>query len=500
MTRAHSRHDRSHPLTTLLTAVLALALVAVPLFRAGQPPLALMAIELTALLLLVLALWRPPALGRGEIVALLALALFPLLYLIPMPVGWMAELPGRAAYVDAWRLALGEDAAPGAAPASLVPRETLAAWLVLLIPVGVFLAVRALSPRQLPILIGVLLVVATGQAILGLIQFGAGKESPFYLGMEFTHFGSAVGTYTNRNHLAGLFEMVLPITLALLLFTAGQGRDNRRSLRKRAAFLGSARGQEAMVYAALAVLFIVAAAFTRSRMGISMVMLGILLSLAVFATRIGGGNAAGPVARLMVIAVGISVIIGLVPVLDRFSVENVVDDNRWIMFDATLTGIATFFPLGSGPGTYGEVFPAFQPLELGRWFVNRAHNDYLEWLFEAGLPAALLIAGLLVLYLARWRAVLAPGEWSRPRFIQVGAGIGILLILLHELVDYNLHIPANIVYFAVLAGIFFSPVEVPGPSRGRTPRFEDDEPPESFAPVAPVRAPADQISNPFLDD
>jgi O-antigen ligase len=503
--KAASRTPTSSPLGRPLTAVLAVTLVAAPLFRAGQTPLALLGLELAALVLLVMALWRPPALTRGEIVAVTALALFPLVYLIPLPLGLVEALPGREAYLDVWRTAFGDDGLPASARLTLVPPATQAAWLVLLIPVGVFLAVRSLASRQLTLLVGVLLAVTAVQAVIGLMQFGAGRDSGLYFGMDFSHFDSAVGTYTNRNHLAGLIEMALPIALALLFFTAGRDRAGHRSLRSRAAFLGSGRGQEALVYAALVVLFLLAVTFSRSRMGIGMTMLGILLSVALFSRRIGGNNAYGPIGSLVAIALGLAVTIGLVPVLDRFSVEGVVEDGRWAMFDATLTGVATFFPVGSGPGTYGDIFPAFQPLELGRWFVNRAHNDYLEWVFEAGLPAVLLIGGMLVLYALRWRRVLVPGDWSRLRFIQAGAGIGIALILLHELVDYNLHIPANLVFFALLAGIFFSDAETleaaAGPRRTRgTARMDEPEPETTYAPVAPPKPAPDQIKNPFLDD
>jgi len=174
-----------------------------------------------------------------------------------------------------------------------------------------------------------------------------------------------------------------------------------------------------------------------------------------------------------------------------------------------MDGILDFFPLGSGPGTYPDIFHAFQPLELGHVFVNHAHNDYLEWLFEGGVFAALLIVLLLGLYVLQWGKVWSKGEWSRFQFLQVGAGIGIFLLLLHEFVDYNLLIPDNMVYFAFLDGIFFNNPDrqaVTGRKhdRGRqppdlmqtaTPHDPAVEPPV----VKPMEPAADQIRNPFLD-
>ena len=73
-----SPRPAASPLSPALTAALAATMLVAPIFRAGQPPLALLGLQLASLMLLVLALWRPPALTRGEIVAVAALALFPL--------------------------------------------------------------------------------------------------------------------------------------------------------------------------------------------------------------------------------------------------------------------------------------------------------------------------------------------------------------------------------------------------------------------------------------
>ena len=484
-------------------------LIVAPLFRSGQPALAVLALELLAVGVLVLILWQP---RRGlvspwEVLAIGLLLAIPLLYLIPLPPGLAAWLPGREPYLAAQAL-LGGDAA--ALRLSLNPLETESAWLLLLVPVALFLGTRALDGERVIGLVVLLLGVAAAQALLGLLQYGAGPGSPAFLGLTIPGVARAQGTYTNPDHLSGLLEMALPIALALLFYSVGRGgRDQRRGLRERFAFFGSLRGHTAILYGAIALLLLMGLIFARSRAGIALGMLGILLSTLLFARRIGGDNVYGPTGTLIALALGSGIAIGLVPVLDRFSVEGAVNDARWSIYSATLEGIGTFSPLGSGPGNYPDVFPAFQPPELGRWFINHAHNDYLEWLFEAGLLAAALITLLAVLYALRWLKVWDWGDWSRLRFIQAGAGIGTLLLLIHSLVDFNLHIPANIVYFAFLLGVFFAEPEAEGEPmrrRGRrTPVMEtpDLEPPPSPATVSGARRsippPPDQIKNPFLD-
>ncbi len=486
--------------------LLAAMLVFAPLFRSGQPALALLVLELLALGILVLVLWRPrPRLiGAWEALALTLLAAFALLYLIPLPAVVAEWLPGRQPYRAALSL-IGGGAGEGAATLSLYPLETESALLFLLVPIAVFLGTRLLDRRGLLRLVHLLLGIGAAQALLGLLQYGAGEGSPELFGVSLADIRSAVGTYSNRNHLAGLLEMLLPVALALMFWSAGRGRrDSGRDWRDRIAFLASMRGHAAVLYGAIALLLLLGVVFTRSRAGITLSLLGVLLSALFFARRIGGDNVYGPTGTVVAFAVAIGVAIGLVPVLDRFSVEGAINDARWSIYSSTMDGIGAFSPLGSGPGNYPDIFPAFQPLELGRWFINHAHNDYLEWLFEGGLLAAGLIALLLLLYGRQWLSMRTREPWSQLRFVQIGAGIGTLLLLLHSLVDFNLHIPANVVYFAFLIGIFFArPEPEAEPARPRRRRTTDLERSATAAPATggPLAAPPQgQIKNPFLDD
>jgi O-antigen ligase len=487
--------------------LLGITLVVAPLFRSGKPPLAVLALELLAVCILVLVLWQPRQrlIGAWEGAALALLFALPVLYLIPLPPGVAEWLPGRQPYLEAQAL-LEAAGPPPAARLSLYPLATESGLLLLLVPTAVFLGTRALDSGRALQLMLVLLGLGAVQALLGLLQYGASEGSPALFGMSLAGTARAQGTYTNPDHLAGLLEMLLPVTLALLFFSVGRKRrDRQRGWRERVAFLSSLRGQVAVVYAAAALLLLLALIFTRSRAGIALSMLGILLATGLFARRIGGDNVYGATGSVVALALGVGLAIGLMPVLDRFSVDQTVADARWSIYAATLSGIGAFAPVGSGPGNYPDVFPAFQPPELGRWFVNHAHNDYLEWLFEGGLLAAGLIVLFLGLYFRQWLKVWTRGAWSRLRFVQAGAGIGLLLLLLHSLVDFNLHIPANVAYFAFLAGLFFADTgDEPEPvkrRKRRTPNLNDPEaaePPSQQA--SQVTPPPDQIRNPFLDE
>jgi O-antigen ligase len=76
---------------------------------------------------------------------------------------------------------------------------------------------------------------------------------------------------------------------------------------------------------------------------------------------------------------------------------------------------------GFGLGTFPTVYPAYAVLDLGQ-SVEHAHNDWLEWAAEGGIP-----------YAAIWMCL---AVWSVRPAVRSVWGIGILGCFLHGLVDY----------------------------------------------------------------
>ena len=323
---------------------------------------------------------------------------------------------------------------------------------------------------------------------------------------------AAHGTYPNSDHLAGLLEMALPVALGLLIANIQIGGTQARSSRKTPfrqrlsrLFSSGIRFNRVAIYAAAGFAILLGLTFSHSRTGVSLAMLGILVSSLIFGRWVGGQRSSRLITAFTVIGVALALEIGLSSVLSRFTGKGMTDDLRWSIFAGTIQGIREFFPIGSGFGTYPAVFRRFQPGNIPE-FVNHAHNDYLEWLFEGGLLAGILMIVFLVLYLLRWRKIWPREEYCPPYgFMRISAGIGLLMMGLHGLVDFNLHIPANAVFFAFLAGVFFhqaTPAQAGQPPR--SPKLRQ-EPATTPAPAPkPVTlpeppAPAADIRNPFAD-
>jgi O-antigen ligase len=112
--------------------------------------------------------------------------------------------------------------------------------------------------------------------------------------------------------------------------------------------------------------------------------------------------------------------------------------------------------LGWGLGTFPIVYPQFRSFYTN-FFVNEAHNDYLQMLSEMGLLGfAVMMWFLIVLYR---RAVSKIGDWTSDMSgaVTLACTLGFSGILVHSLFDFNLQVPANAALFYVLCTIAAAP-------------------------------------------
>jgi O-antigen ligase len=433
--------------------LLIVLLLLAPIIRGGNRPLVLLWLEILGLLLIVGLILKPGALSRVSSWSLgfvLALLLIPLLYLIPIPFSLWQQLPGHQDYAQAMRLLFEQDVMHHSLVASMSAPLSWYSWLALIPSVAVFLTTAAGSREDCWRVTLIFILLAFFEAMLGLAQYAQGPISSLRFDWEFG--GTAIGTFANRDHLAGFLEMALPLSIAVALSALRQFEvevgihDYRKSaLTLRANIL---------FYTFLAIFILLGLVFTQSRTGVFLGMVIVLVTMLIFALKVGRRSAYGLVGGVFLAAIASAITIGLVPVLNRFTADP-MQDARWKIYSATWQAVKAFFPLGSGVGTFAEVFKPFHSADLSGMFINHAHNDYLEWLTEGGLWAAILIAWFFIYYAIRWFKLIKLPRWQRYEYIQVGAGVGILAMSIHSLVDFNLHIPANQIYFALLLGLFF---------------------------------------------
>jgi O-antigen ligase len=86
-----------------------------------------------------------------------------------------------------------------------------------------------------------------------------------------------------------------------------------------------------------------------------------------------------------------------------------------------------------------------------------AHNDYLHFTAEVGLPLTVIVIWLVVAFYRKgFKKLKNPSRLVRGSTL--GAMSGITAILVHCIFDFDLHAPANALLFTVLAAIVVSPI------------------------------------------
>jgi O-antigen ligase len=108
--------------------------------------------------------------------------------------------------------------------------------------------------------------------------------------------------------------------------------------------------------------------------------------------------------------------------------------------------------LGWGLGTFSTVYPGFRSF-FTNFFVNQAHNDYLQLLVETGLAGFGIALWFLVVVFRQSAAKLKNWTETASGALAVSTLLGIVGILVHSFVDFNLQIPANAALFYVICAM-----------------------------------------------
>jgi hypothetical protein len=431
-----------------------------PVMRGGNRYAALILLEVLALVILA-ALWARRGLAQAHAQRptplIMALLLSPLVIaavqLVPLPASVWSALPGHEVYAQA--LANVGAAAAAWRPLSLSPDATVGSLLAGLPIAAAFVLGYAATLRQLRAFLRAVSIMAFAQVMLGLMQISGGEHSPLFFGVM--TYGPPVGTFANRNHFGNYIAMALAGYIWLAYGSLRDAKVHRRTL-------SFGNQHRAAIWIAGGLVLVLGILMSRSRgaavFGLPMALIGV----AVVSLRINGWSRGWWIGALaaLTLVFGAAALVGFDAVTSRISGGQLASSAnfRTELARTSLQGALTFWPWGSGWGTYDTVYPRFQPGAIAG-FANHAHEDYVEMLFEGGIFFVVAAAAFLWLAVGRGRFLLATARAQRTldRECMAAAlcGLGLLGLLAHSLVEFNLRIPANAILGALLAGVYLRP-------------------------------------------
>lgn len=294
------------------------------------------------------------------------------------------------------------------------------------------------SRMEQRVVIYVIIASALLISMIGLLKnFGLNPFSWWeYPELKYTvHFMS--GPYGNHNHMAGFLEMAIPMVL-ILFMTRSRSREFITGLLCLVLFLLLIQGM------------------TLSRGGWGSTAASLIFMLLVLLLQKEFRRKKMLLVITVIVALTGVILLVSTPVVERVTTltqEDTVESmgGRTICWQGTVVLISDNYMAGTGPGTYAEAYPEYQPAGLNVLF-NYAHNDYLEIVAESGVWIVPVIIWMLSLFYKRcYEKMGSPSRQTRG--VALGVMAAVFAILIHSLGDFNLQIPANAILFSILCAL-----------------------------------------------
>lgn len=302
-----------------------------------------------------------------------------------------------------------------------------------------------LSPDGLKKLVRVVRYVVLAYALYGLFALAVSPNMILWA-PKLAYLGSFTSTFVNHNTAAtfvatgailwscavvSAFRSLRFISLRLLLVARA---DERLAFKIVGRLIGALVCYFSLILA-------------HSRGGVIALCIGLLLAILLLFFRkrqwwITAGFA----------AIAVMVIAFLISRGGRLASQGFFDDARWLVYRSCLDAIWQRPLLGSGAGTFMDLFPAFRLSELSNWGVwEHAHSTPLEIAVEMGLPvAAMVVVAALAALLMVVRAALRADARSRP--LLAGTAAVMALGYAHTTIDFSLQLPGYFILFCMLVG------------------------------------------------
>ena len=362
------------------------------------------------------------------------------------PVAWHSSI---------WQLANDVLATDPAAPPligriSVTPDQGMLGLVRLLTAAAAFYLALQLcrDSRRAELMLWAIVVVVTAYAAYGLIQLIFFPKTLLWITKP-AYLSFVTSTFINRNTFATYAGIGLIAAIGLLIDRfrrAGAGREAPVTHRIAAGLDAAVRGLPLIV---AAMIITIALLWTASRAGVVSSLIGVVVLLVLILAMVRR--------QLLVLsAVGVALVLMAVALMsygealsDRLETNSGTDTRLAVTrrtFEAALDALWT----GHGYGSFDRMFAVYRDIDfVVHWHWDKAHNTYVELLFELGLPATLaffaLIIGLVALLLVN-----VIKRQSKPILSLIALSVSVQ-VFLHATVDFSLQIQAvTITYWAIL--------------------------------------------------
>jgi len=338
-------------------------------------------------------------------------------------------------------------------------RMSIIRWSVYIL---FFLGLTQVLNSQKRIELAIFLILITGcfEALYGLAETYSGSNHIWWF-KSITDPMAVTGTYINRNHFAGLMEMCLLLAAAYAAALAGRKKktriisEHKTSLRVRLSryLSGEQRFNKRTLILFTGVVVAIGLVFSASRGGLISAAGAMLCMSLLFMFRKNHRRKGFVILFLFLITSVYALHIGVDYPVGRFEYLDISIESRSRYTQKTMDMFEDYRLTGIGVGNFQYAYPKYQAAIGKNLFMRHAHNDWAQFLAEAGITGLCLLLAGIFYYVYRtirlWR------KRTDPFAICLGVAplAAMTAMAIHSYSDFNLHIPANCLMLAAIMAI-----------------------------------------------
>lgn len=400
--------------------------------------------------------------------AILALLLLIVLQMVPLPPS-LAELVSPLTFSD--KLKIFGTAAPESAGSwtslAYYRHPAIIESLKLIACFGMFFLVlnTAVTKKRINTLICVMIGMGVFEALYAIFQAFSETPRVLWWASRIGRHNWASGTFIGANHFGFYMEMIFFLGLGYLIACKQDEKSyrsrRRKPLRKRILNWASDSDNLKQIFLlAISMVVGVGLLFSASRGGILSAGVSVtIVSAMLFARK--RFRRYGFFALLFFVGTlfyGLSA--GMQPTLDKFEKRKEGLELRLKITESVLPMISDYPVAGVGWGNFRYLYPRYIRDADDVSGSGYSHNDWVEAWIELGTAGGMLVVAA---FSACFLSIFAVWRKRRSRYA-IGIGMGVMGALLsvgiHSFFDFSMHIPANPLTLAALAGIGYAAVNM----------------------------------------
>jgi O-antigen ligase len=325
------------------------------------------------------------------------------------------------------------------------------------------------SRKKIELAVSVIIITGCFEALYGLFQAYSGYEHIWWF-IKISSRRAVSGTYINRNHFAGLMELTLLLAAAqAAAILAKRGKTKsisglRTTLRSKISIYLSReqRFNQKIFFLFTGAVMGTGLFLSTSRGGIIAAAVALLCMSLMFIVRKNHRRKGFVVLLLFLVVAVYAANIGVDRTVRRFEYISPAFEKRTIKVKKTIDIFQDYRLMGFGVGNFQYAFPKYQAAQDKKLFIRHAHNDWVQFMGEAGTIGLLLLLGGIFYYVFRIMTFWKRRNDSFAICLVTAPLSAMVAMAIHSYSDFNLHIPANFMMLTAVVAIGHAALHLEG--------------------------------------